>query len=193
MTIGSLSAQIDLILSGRGIDRCVGIAAFNDLLRGPHETFVKSHYDEVNLLCQVKMALGGKAAYHLARLINCKSGFSKDSRIAEGCFFVWTVKTICRERGLSHEDGTTAFGAFLQSLDEERFAPSGNVESSTRVMVYFALDAEASYHLGGLYNKGDDAMLVGIELQYLDSRLKRFRTTVERWEMERQWIEEDSR
>ena len=57
-------------------------------------------------------------------------------------------------------------------------------------ILYCSVGQEAAYHLGGLF-VGDHGLEVSIEMQYLDSRLKRFMTLVNRWEMELAWDKED--
>ena len=86
------------------------------------------------------------------------------------------------------DNGRALFRRFFKALDEERFDSDGNCESAMFI-TYWAVGDEAAYHLGGLF-VGDDSGVVSTEMEYLDCRLKRFRTLVERWEMELKWDKE---
>lgn len=96
---------------------------------------------------------------------------------------------MCLARGIRIEDGRHFFAHFLKALDEERFDREGNCESAMFI-TYWSVGHEAAYHLGGLF-VGDDAGIVATEMEYLDYRLRRFRTLVDRWELELKWDRED--
>ena len=189
MSIESLRAEIEYVLED-GFDMPVAYAAINDFLRSQHEVFIKSGRDQVDLLLQVQTTLGSTPAHHLGRVISIENQNFKSYPASKNCPLFNAVIKLCSERGLALDYGRALFSHFLKALDEERFDEKGNYESS-RVITYFAVGPEAAYHLGGLF-VGDDAELVSTEMEYLDYRLKRFRTIIERWEMELAWDKEDN-
>ncbi len=189
MSIESLAAEISFALGDDAAKSRVAYAALNDFVRSLHEVFTKSKRDQVNLLSQVQTTLGSTSAHHLGRVIcadNVKFGSYPAS---SNCPLFDSVTKVCSERGMALDDGMALFSHFLKALDEERFDAEGNCESPMFI-TYWTVGHEAAYHLGGLF-VGDDGDLVSTEMQYLDYRLKRFRTMVERWEMERAWDKED--
>ena len=189
MSIESLRAEIEYVLED-GFDMPVAYAAINDFLRSQHEVFIKSGRDQVDLLSQVQTTLGSTPAHHLGRVISIENQNFKSYPASNNCPVLYAVAKLCIARGLTLDYGRSLFSHFLKALDEERFDEKGNYESS-RVITYFAVGPEAAYHLGGLF-VGDDAELVSTEMEYLDYRLKRFRTIIERWEMELAWDKEDN-
>jgi hypothetical protein len=98
------------------------------------------------------------------------------------------VELICRERGIPYDVGRAAFADFIKALHEIDFKAQDTEKGDLGEVclidqVYWVIGDEAAYHLGGiLANHGNEE--VTTMLEYLDWRLKRFRTTVERWEME---------
>lgn len=104
------------------------------------------------------------------------------------CPLLDAVIWICSERGIPLNEGLSLFSHLLKALDEERFE-EGKC-SSLLLLIYYSVGPEATYHIGGLF-VGDDALMISTEMEYLDSRLKRYRTTIERWEMELAWDKED--
>ena len=93
-----------------------------------------------------------------------------------------------RERGISCEMLRAVLRDFLKVLHEADFK-SGYYPGTSGYMaqVYFALGPEAAFHLVEFMardGRGRDPDDVRTELQYLDSRAYRFRTTVERWQAE---------
>lgn len=188
MSIESLRAEIEYVLDD-GFDMPVAYAAINDFLRSQHEVFTKSGRDQVDLLSQVQTTLGSTPAHHLGRVISAENQNFKSYPASKNCPLFNAVINLCSERGMALDNGRALFSHFLKALDEERFDEKGNCESS-RVITYFAVGPEAAYHLSGLF-VGDDAELVSTEMEYLDYRLKRFITIIERWKMELAWDKED--
>ncbi len=92
------------------------------------------------------------------------------------------VAKICKEHGIPLAVGTAAFAKLVQAFDETQFKAHDH-EGSLVNQVYRVLGDEAAYHLAGLLHRHDEGMALE-ELKYLDSTLKRFRTTIERWEFE---------
>lgn len=91
---------------------------------------------------------------------------------------------ICLNHGIEIHVGRAAFADLIKCLNETDYKlrhPEGSLVNQ----VYWVLGDEAAYHLGGLlHDHGDEEVLT--ELEYLDSDLKRFNTTVTRWEFELQ-------
>jgi hypothetical protein len=214
MSSERLYAEIVFVLDGCNIDVCVGFAALNDFVRKLHEVFTKSHRDQIDLLSQVQTALGSTPAHHLARLIRSEEGLIYKSYadaeycpLYNGAVDIWKgvtyksyaaseycplydgVVEICKERGILLNDGRALFSHFIKALDEERFDQSGGFESES-FKIYWTVGPEAAYHLAGLH-VGDEEDAAFEELNYLDNRLKRFYTTVQRWEMEREWDQDN--
>ena len=189
MSIESLSSQIEYALGDSSFERPVFIALLRDFVRALHETFVKSARDQNGLLAQVQTIFGSTPAHHLAKVICADIPSFRSYRTCEECRLFGQLTTLCAERGISYDDGRALAAHFLKALDEERYGSDGSIESAT-FLVYWTLGDEAAYHLGGLY-LGDNGGIVRTSLQYLDHRLKRFRTQVECWEMELAWEMED--
>lgn len=191
MSAESLRAEIEYVLSDGDVDMPVAYAAINEFVRALHEVFTKSGRDQVDLLSQVQTTLGSTPAHHFGRVISAENLNFKSYPASKNCSLFDAGIKICNERGMTLDNGRALFSHFLKALDEERFDKDGNCESPT-VMTYWAVGNEAAYHLGGI-SVGDHGDLVSTEFQYLDHRLKRFRTLVERWEMEMAWDEEDKK
>jgi hypothetical protein len=189
MSIESLCSEIDLSLAGINVDRSVGYAALNDFVRVLHEVFTKSGRDQLDLLSQVQTTLGSAPSHHLARVINADHFLPLRSYPENKCCpLLDQVIKICNERGMDLNDGRSLFSHLLKVFDEERFE-EGKC-SSILLMAYYSVGSEAAYHIGGLY-AGDDAQMISDEIEYLDRRLKRFRTYIDRWDMELAWDRED--
>lgn len=92
------------------------------------------------------------------------------------------MENIFRERGIPIEVGKSAFAALIKALHETQFK-AAHIDGSVTVQVDAALGGETAYHLAGMLSHGhEDAALE--ELNNLDPSLDRFRTTIERWEIE---------
>jgi len=190
MSIESLSAEINYALGDSLAWRPAAVALLRDFVRSLHETFVKSARDQYDLLARVQTLLGTTAAHHLERVI-CAGIYSfRSAPNSEDCRLYRQLVEACAERAIPFNEGKALAAHFLKALDEERYGVDGSVDSAT-FLVYWTLGDEAAYHLGGLF-LGDKGGLVHTELQYLDCRLKRFYTWVQRWEMEAAWEKEDS-
>jgi hypothetical protein len=106
------------------------------------------------------------------------------------------IQQISINRGIDETVMKGAFAEFLKALDETQFKAWNQLDGSVLAQTYLALGDEAAYHLGGLLTHQGDGHEPGdviTELQYIDSRLKRFHTTVERWQTELDWEIEDSK
>ena len=94
----------------------------------------------------------------------------------------------CRERAINADLLRAVLREFLKALHETDFKSSYfSDEGGCLPQVYFLLGPEAAFHLVGYMarqGKGHDADAVCTELEYLDSRAKRFGTTTQRWQME---------
>lgn len=189
MSIETLVARIHSERCRQSFDIYVAIAAIGDFLRSLHEVFTKCGRHQSNMVAQFQMVLGSNSASHLRRLIRAEDLVVKNYAADESCPLSDALSTLCRQRGLEPDDTKALFRCFFKALDEERYDRDGNCESPT-FMVYWSVGQEAAYHFGGLF-VGDDGLEVSTEMQYLDYRLKRFRTVVERWEMELAWDKED--
>lgn len=189
MSIDSLHAEIEYVLGDDGVNMPVAYAAINEFVRLLHEVFTKSGRDQVDLLSQVQSTLGSDSAQHLRRLISEDNLNFRGYPAKDNCPLFHGLMKLCNERSMALDNGRELFSHFLKALDEERFDGHGNCESPT-VLTYWTVGHEAAYHLGGL-SVSDHSDLVSTELEYLDSSLKRFRTIVERWEMELEWDKED--
>lgn len=190
MTIESLSSEIAFVIDDCNGDTNVGNAALNDFTRSLHEIFTKSGRDQIQLISEVQAVFGSTPANHLARVLHADNSGNRASQTYEDCLLATRVKEICLSRGIRIANGKHFFAHFLKALDEERFDSDGNRESAVFI-TYWSVGHEAAYHLGGLFT-GDHADAVTTEIQYLDYRLRRFRTYVERWELELQWDKEDN-
>lgn len=102
------------------------------------------------------------------------------------------IKKISVERGLNDAVMRAAFRDFLQALHETQCKSWHQSNGGSLVkQTYLALGDEAAYHLGGILTMNGDED-VATELEYMDSRLKRFRSITERWEIERDYEVEDN-
>ncbi len=189
MSIESLRSEIDFVLDNCNDDWNVAQAALNDFMRGLHEVYTKSGRDQTDLLSQVQTVFGSTVAHHLAEVLQAKTLVFKSYPTLESCPLNERATKACIERGITVADGKHFFAHFLKALDEERPDKDGNLESPV-FMIYMTLGDEAAYHLGGLY-AGDEFQIAIVELQYLDFKVSRFSTLVERWEMELKWHKED--
>lgn len=188
MSVESLSSEVQLALDNSCVEIEVAVAALNDYVRSLHEVFTKSGRDQSNLLSQVQTAFGSTCAHHLARVISDEQLSFRSYPTGEDCPLQNSFESLCKQRGIALDKGRALFAHFIKALDEERFDEDA-IESPT-FMAYWSLGDEAAYHLAGLY-LGDDLGIAYVSLAYLDHRLARFRTTVERWEMELAWDKED--
>ncbi len=173
-------------LVSTGITAPIGAALVTDFLCVTHEILFKNTGDQGVLLAQVKLAVGASAAKHLANVVSAKH--IQATMPEQQCSLSDSFATLCMERGVPSEQGCRLVDAFLKALDEQRFGRDG-IESPL-FMTYWCIGDEAAYHLGGLY-AGDDAGMGSTELEYMDYRLKRFRTLTDRWRMEMAWDDED--
>lgn len=189
MSEDSLGFEIRYVLDDCNTDLYVGIAALNDLMRALHEVHVKAGFDQLNLPSQVQTVFGSTVAHHLVRVVDATELNFQSFPTLEGCPLHPLVVSACRDRGISLERGTQLYSHFIKALDEERTDDDGNLQSPL-FLIYRTLGDEAAYHLGGLY-VGDSGDIASTELQYIDGRVRRFRSLVDRWEMERQWELED--
>jgi hypothetical protein len=171
-----------------GLGVRVACAALTDYLRVLHEIFYKSGRDQSALLTLVQNVFGKDAARHLWRVVGPDNLEQPDSPNESGHPLQEAFMAFCAERGIPAKDGIVLISHFHKSLDEARFVDSGNCESPL-CMTYRTVGHEAAYHLGGLL-VGDDKGVAITELEYLDYRLKRFRTICERWDMELAWDKE---
>lgn len=96
----------------------------------------------------------------------------------------YRVDQISRERGVNPGVLKAVLLDFVRALHENQ-VKAWNQDHGLLQQVYWVIGDEAAYHLGGLLDReGDDGLRV-VELQYMDSSLKRFRSIVEMWEFER--------
>jgi hypothetical protein len=94
------------------------------------------------------------------------------------------LKAVCRERAMNEDVGMAAFADLIKLLHEWDYK-SALEQGCVITQVYWALGPEAAYHLGCLFHDhGDPCATTTLELQ--DSTMKRFLSTVERWEFELQ-------
>jgi hypothetical protein len=91
---------------------------------------------------------------------------------------------ICQDHGIDMHVGRSAIADFIKHLHETNFKLR-HPEGSLLKQVYWVLGDEAAYHFGCLLRDHGDEEAV-TELQYMDPDMKRFRTTVSRWEFELQ-------
>lgn len=187
MSLESLKCEIGLVLAEDGRSWDLGAAAITDFLRAFHEIMTKSGRNQSNLLRQVHTVLGATATQHLARILDAR--IRGVIRNLKDCPLSEKVSRLCRERGLTDDQGRHLLKHFLKALDEERTDKNGDIQSAD-VLTYWSIGQEAAYHLGGLY-EGDLFNMVCTELEYLDWRLKRFRKLVEIWEIELAWSREE--
>ena len=187
MSVDSLSAEVQLALENSGVCIDVAVAALNDYVRSLHEVFTKSGRDQSNLLSQVQTAFGSTCAHHLARVISDEKLKFRSYSTGEDCPLENSFGTLCRQRGIALDRGRALSAHFIKALDEERF--DEDAIQSPMFITYWTVGDEAAYHLGCLF-VGDDGDEISTEMHYLDRRLVRFRTIVERWEMEVAWDKE---
>jgi hypothetical protein len=185
MSIETLATRIQIALEKHCVDVGVGFAFLKDVMRALHEVFTKSGRDQTSLLIQLQGFLGPAAALHLGRVIHAQQLSRSHPPPNQFNPLCVAVMTLCRERGISLAQGKALFSDFLAALDTERFDQDRNQESGIGI-TYWTVGPEASFHLGCLF-VGDHGGEVGVEMQYLDSRLRRFRTMVDCWEMEIKW------
>ncbi len=106
----------------------------------------------------------------------------------DDCSLARRLERICLERGISWPVGSAAFSMLIEAMHEAQF--KANQESGSLIFqTYRALGDSAAYHLAGLMSDSDEGMAFE-ELKYIDRSVSRFRTTVKRWEMEKQWEQE---
>ena len=189
MSVESLRSEIEFVLDNCNDDWRVATAALNDLMRGLHEVLTKSGRNQVDFLSQVQTVFGSTVAHHLAGILSAKTRAIKSYTTLESCPLNSCVLDACLGRGIDASDGKHFFSHFIKALDEERTNPDGSSESPL-FLIYYTVGDEAAYHLGGLYD-GDAFQEAIVELQYLDFKVKRFKTLVERWEMELKWQQEE--
>lgn len=189
MSIESLAAEINYAVGDDQQRQPVAIALLRDFVRSLHEVFVKSLRDQYDLLAQVQTVLGATPAHHLERVTCAGISSFRSYPSCEDCRLYGLMMKACAERSIPFDEGKALAAHFLKALDEERYCTDGSVDSAT-FLIYRTLGDEAAYHLGGLF-VGDDGDVVHTELQYLDYRLKRFYSWVQRWEMEAAWEKED--
>jgi len=77
-----------------------------------------------------------------------------------------------------------SFRDLLRALHEALIKSWSAEEKGIIAQTYWALGDEAAFHLGGILAHFGNVE-VGVELEYLDSRMKRFRKILDQWELER--------
>jgi hypothetical protein len=189
MSLEILASKLKVSCSVHGVSFPVGRAALRDWLKCLRETLVKSDRDQLGLLQQVALLLGAAPAKNLARLLGANY-FPKAAESTGRTSISHLAETYMEERGIEGVHGRQLFTGFLAALTEECVDLNGHFLASPGVLVYWILGDEAAYHLVGLMS-GDEQGIASVELEYLDARLKRFRKTVEQWELEVQWDKEN--
>lgn len=105
------------------------------------------------------------------------------------------IDKIATAHGMDKDVLRSVLGDFVAALHENK-VKGWRQEDGIVGQTYWVLGDEATYHLFGFLTRtcpGDNASDFLVELEYMDPRLKRFYSTVERWEKERDWEIEDSK
>lgn len=92
------------------------------------------------------------------------------------------VERICGSRGIPIAQGKAALADMIAALHETSMKarhPEGSVLQQT----YFVLGPEAAYHLGGVLESYEPGIATE-EIRRMDSDLTRFKTFIDRWQME---------
>jgi hypothetical protein len=190
MSLDTFSRRLRDQFDGFDIPRTVGLAAITDFMRVLHEAFVKSGRSHAALFAQVDSTLGDSATQDLMSLIDVRVGARRSTADSNLALSPRTLSEICSARWVDEDEGQALFQEFLSAFNGERYKDDGSEVSKTWLL-YFGVGDEAAYHFGGLFT-GDDGGLVGVELEYLDWRLKRFGFLVQMWELEKTWDDEEA-
>lgn len=180
-----LAKKIKETLASNSIDPIVGCATLTDCLRALHEEMTKNGFDQGALLTQVRSEFGQAAATALVNVIDAESAKVLRLQQNEDCSITRAMVNIFAQRGITVDRGRRLVSTFFVELDKQRHGSDGNTDC-TLWMTYLCVSDEAAFHLAGL-SIDDHREMAFTTLEYLDYRLKRFRTTVERWVMEMEW------
>lgn len=185
MSLECMQAIIRTAIGESGLSKAVAWALLNDFFRAMHEVHYKAGRNQETLLEQLQSLFNPAVAQRLGRIIATdvlavrSLPNQAENRLEALCH------RFCAQRGVSFSDAKGIFLSAIRALDEERFLENGDIES-VMFLAYWSLSDEAAYHLAGMH-VGDDCGMAFEELKYLDSSLARFRTVVERWEIELAW------